>query len=65
MKRKAFSLILALAMAVSLFTVGASAASLSYSDTAGHWAESAIERWSGYGIVQGSNGRFDPNGRLT
>ena len=65
MKRKVFSLILALAMAVSLFTVGASAASLSYSDTAGHWAESAIERWSGYGIVQGSNGRFDPNGRLT
>lgn len=65
MKRKVFSLILALAMAVSLFTAGASAASLSYSDTAGHWAESAIERWSGYGIVQGSNGRFDPNGRLT
>lgn len=65
MKRKVFSLILALAMAVSLFTVGVNAASLSYSDTAGHWAESAIERWSGYGIVQGSNGRFDPNGRLT
>ena len=65
MKRKVFSLILALAMAVSLFTAGVNAASLSYSDTAGHWAESAIERWSGYGIVQGSNGRFDPNGRLT
>ena len=65
MKRKVFSLILALAMAVSLFTAGVNAASLSYSDTTGHWAESAIERWSGYGIVQGSNGRFDPNGRLT
>lgn len=52
-------------MAVSLFTAGVNAASLSYSDTTGHWAESAIERWSGYGIVQGSNGRFDPNGRLT
>lgn len=65
MKRKALSLILAFAMAVSLFTVGASAAEPTYGDTAGHWAEAAIERWSGYGIIQGSNGKFDPDGQLT
>lgn len=65
MKRKALSLILAFAMAVSLFTVGASAAEPTYGDTAGHWAETSIERWSGYGIIQGSNGKFDPDGQLT
>ena len=65
MKRKALSLILAFAMAVSLFTVGASAAEPTYGDTAGHWAEASIERWSGYGIIQGSNGKFDPEGQLT
>ena len=64
MKRKALSLILAFAMAVSLFTVGASAAEPTYGDTAGHWAEASIERWSGYGIIQGSNGKFDPDGQL-
>lgn len=65
MKRKALSLILAFAMAVSLFTVGASAVEPTYGDTAGHWAEASIERWSGYGIIQGSNGKFDPDGQLT
>lgn len=65
MKRKALSLILAFAMAVSLFTVGASAAEPTYGDTAGHWAEASIERWSGYGIIQGSNGKFDPDSQLT
>ena len=65
MKRKALSLILAFAMAVSLFTEGASAAEPTYGDTAGHWAEASIERWSGYGIIQGSNGKFDPDGQLT
>ena len=65
MKRKILSLILVFAMTVSLFAVGAGAAEPTYGDTAGHWAESAIERWSGHGIIQGSNGEFDPNGQLT
>lgn len=65
MKRKILSLILAFAMTVSLFAVGAGAVEPTYGDTAGHWAESAIERWSGHGIIQGSNGEFDPNGQLT
>ena len=65
MKRKILSLILVFAMTVSLFTVGTGAVEPTYGDTAGHWAESSIERWSGHGIVQGSNGLFDPNGQLT
>lgn len=65
MKRKILSLILAFAMTVSLFTVGTGAVEPTYGDTAGHWAESSIERWSAYGIIQGSNGLFDPNGQLT
>lgn len=65
MKRKILSLILAFAMTVSLLTVGTGAVEQTYGDTAGHWAESSIERWSAYGIIQGSNGQFDPNGQLT
>ena len=65
MKRKFLSLILVFAMTVSLLTVGTGAVEPTYGDTAGHWAESSIERWSGHGIIQGSNGLFDPNGQLT
>lgn len=65
MKRKFLSLILVFAMTVSLVTVGTGAVEPTYGDTAGHWAESSIERWSAYGIIQGSNGLFDPNGQLT
>ena len=65
MKRKILSLILVFAMTVSLLTVGTGAVEPTYGDTAGHWAESSIERWSAYGIIQGSKGLFDPNGQLT
>ena len=65
MKRKILSLILVFAMTVSLLTVGTGAVEPTYGDTAGDWAESSIERWSGHGIIQGSNGLFDPNGQLT
>ena len=65
MKRKILSLILVFAMTVSLLTVGTGAVEPTYGDTAGHWAESSIERWSAYGIIQGSNDQFDPNGQLT
>ena len=65
MKRKLLSIFLAFAMSVSLLTVGASAVEPTYGDVAGHWAEASIDRWSGHGIIQGSNGQFDPNGQLT
>lgn len=65
MKRKLLSIFLAFAMSVSLLTVGASAVEPTYGDIAGHWAEASIERWSGHGIIQGNNGKFNPNGQLT
>ena len=45
-------------------SVSASGA-LPYDDTAGHWAEKSIERWSRSGVVQGNGGKFDPDGQLT
>ena len=65
MKRKLLSLLLALTMTVSLLTVGASAVEPTYGDIAGHWAEASIDRWSGHGIIQGNNGKFNPDGQLT
>lgn len=32
---------------------------------AGHWAQTAILRWSDYGVLQGSEGKFSPDGTLT
>ena len=63
MKRKLLSLLMALTMALSLVPVSALAAS--YGDTAGHWAQAAIERWSGYGIVTGDASGFRPNDNMT
>lgn len=65
MQRKLLSLVLAFAMTASLLTVGVGAAGPAYGDTAGHWAEGSIGRWSGHGIIQGNNGKFRPNGQLT
>ena len=64
MKRKLLSIVLALCLTLTLLPTMSVAAG-SYADTNGHWAESSIERWSVYGIIQGSNGKFDPNGQLT
>ena len=64
MKRKLLSLVLAFAMTAGLLTVGAGAAGAAYGDTAGHWAEGSIGRWSEHDIVQGSNGAFSPNGPI-
>ena len=43
------------------------AAQASYSDAAGHWAEGAIEKWSGeYGILSGyDDGTFRPDNTIT
>ena len=60
MKRKLLSIVLALCLTLTLTLLPTmSVAAGSYADTNGHWAESSIERWSAYGIIQGSNGQFD------
>ena len=47
-----------LALATTAFAV-------EFTDTDGHWAESSIERWSNYGVVEGMDGLFLPDGDLT
>lgn len=36
-----------------------------YEDTSGHWAESAIDTWSEYGIIKGYAGVFRPGDMIT
>ena len=57
-------MLLAAAMTVTMLVPGAQAA---FSDTSGHWAESAITKWSEkYGIIQGyEDGTFGPDKPIT
>ena len=64
MKKRILAVLLAVSMLMGTLAVSA-AASGQYSDTKGHWAEAAIERWSGYGVVEGHDGVFEPEGVLT
>lgn len=64
-RHKLTAVLLALVLALSLLSATALAAESDYRDTDGHWAEEAIDRWSDYGIIQGSDGLFNPNGALT
>ena len=36
-----------------------------YHDTQGHWASTAIERWTKYGVVQGDGTSFRPDARIS
>ena len=36
-----------------------------FQDVAGHWGQTAIEKWSGYDIVNGYNGMFRPDDSIT
>lgn len=64
MKRKRIAAALtALALAAGLYLPARAA----FSDTAGHWAETAIDKWSQqYGIIQGyEDGTFRPDNSIT
>lgn len=65
MKKRTLSIFLACSLALGLFVLPASAAGEGYSDTAGHWAEDSIKRWSQYHIVEGNKGQFYPDIVLT
>lgn len=36
-----------------------------FTDTNGHWAAPAIDRWAGFGVLKGSEGKFRPNDSIT
>lgn len=45
---------------------GGTTAAPRFNDTQGHWAEEIIDRWGGYGVVQGDqNGNFNPDQPIT
>ncbi len=56
--KRTLALALTFAIVMSLLVFPSSAAG--FGDTNGHWAEAAIDRWSGYGIVQGDGVNFRP-----
>lgn len=63
---KVLSVLLSLTMLCSIFVPTAFAAdSRYYNDTADHWAEAAIEKWSSYGIIEGNGVSFDPDNAIT
>ena len=63
--KRILSLFLSAVMALSLLIAPAAAAAPVFSDTDGHWAQQAIERWSAEGILEGYQGAFRPDETLT
>ncbi|MDO4531804.1 MAG: S-layer homology domain-containing protein, partial [Bacillota bacterium] len=64
-RKKAIAWLLSASMLLSVGTPVAWAAPQSFGDIEGHWAQAAIERWSGYDVVSGDSGMFRPNESLT
>ena len=64
-KKTLAALVMALGiLCVLVLPAGAEAAG--YSDTRGHYAQEAIEAWSGYGVLKGyPGGIFRPDGAIT
>ncbi|MEG2001190.1 MAG: S-layer homology domain-containing protein, partial [Evtepia sp.] len=66
--RKSLAVLLAGAMMMSMVVLpgmAVPAAAAQFNDTKGHWAETSIIRWSDNKIVQGSDGRFNPDAFMT
>jgi hypothetical protein len=56
-------LIMAVLLTLGLFASSAGAAG--YTDTAMHYAATAIDRWSSYGVLSGDGNRFRPSDSIT
>ena len=65
-KKRTLALLLVFAMVFGLLPAGVLAQdSDDYNDIAGNFAQSQIEKWSDYGILQGNDGQFMPNSPIT
>lgn len=63
MKKRILSVFLAFCLVLTLFPMAAFA--VSFDDTQGHWGKASIDRWAGYGVLNGDKGHFNPNGQMT
>jgi len=59
------AMIFSLAMQVSADDSPTTADNGIFTDTVGTWAESSINRWSSYKIIEGYDGKFNPDDTLT
>lgn len=64
MVRRLISAVLVLCMMAGMMPALA-ANGQAYSDIEGHWAKSAIETWSGRGLVSGNGGQFRPDAAVS
>jgi len=65
MASKSKALLIALVFIILLVSTVPTYALLNFTDTVGHWAEGEIEKWSGKGLLQGSDGLFRPDELIT
>lgn len=64
--KKALSWTLSAALLAGSLTLPAAAKDSIYSDVQGHWGETAITEWSGYGVLNGhGNGTFGPDDAIS
>ncbi|HVI42381.1 MAG TPA: S-layer homology domain-containing protein, partial [Anaerovoracaceae bacterium] len=69
--RKVLAFCLSMSMIFSSFSMAFAeetnniAATNKFADTNGHWAATAIEKWAGYGVLNGLDGSFRPNDYIT
>ena len=65
MRYRRIVMLLVFVLLFALCATPALAADNSFEDTAGHWAEEAIDRWSSLEVIIGSDGKFRPDDSIT
>lgn len=67
MKRRILATALTLCLTLSLVPTAAFAAGdKTFDDVNGHWGQASVERWAGYGVLNGDNfGNFNPDKQMT
>lgn len=67
MKRRILATALTLCLTLSLVPTAAFAAGdKTFDDVNGHWGQASVERWAGYGVLNGDDfGNFNPDKQMT
>ena len=64
-RRRLLASVIAVCMILTMVPMSFAAFGATYGDTSGHWAESAIDKWSETGVIQGYDGYFRPDDNIT